>query len=141
MSRISFDEMYLSIAGLISQRSTDPFTKVGCVATNDRNELIGASYNGFAPKYEPFFDPAKNRELKNAIVFHAEQNIILRHQRGSINTLYLTHSCCRECAKLIAGHGVKRVVYSSEYHKEQDFKFILKEYGVSFSHQPIQKNY
>lgn len=131
--RPSFEDLYLQMALLISSRSVDPFTKVGCIAANDKNELIGASYNGFPPKYNPDFDIKEEREKKNLFVFHAEQNIILRHPRGSIHTLYLTHSCCKSCAKLVAGHGVKRVVYSEEYHLEQDFKEIFKEFGVEFS--------
>lgn len=130
--RPSFDDLYLRMAFLISSRSVDPFTKVGCIAVNDKNELIGASYNGFPPKYDPKFDLPEERDKKNLLIFHAEQNIILRMARGTIHTLYLTHSCCRSCAKLVSGHGVKKVIYSEEYHLEQDFKEIFSEFGVEF---------
>jgi dCMP deaminase len=132
MHRPSFDQIYIEIAQIIAKRSPDYFTQVGCVATNSKNELIGASYNGFMPKYEPDFDISQNRDKKNILVLHAEQNVTLRHPRGEIQTLYLTHSCCNNCAKLVAGHGVKRVVYLKEYHREQGCKEIFKEYGVIY---------
>ena len=130
-----FPQLYLEIAKKIAdERSIDPFTKVGCVATNELNELIGASYNGFARGYEPDFDISleKNRDEKNLLVYHAEQNMILRHPRGSIHTLYITHSPCSNCAKLIAGHGVKSVVYSEEYHREVNFKKVFDKYNIKY---------
>jgi dCMP deaminase len=130
-----FPQLYLEIAKKIAdERSIDPFTKVGCVATNELNELIGASYNGFPRGFDPDFDISleENREEKNSLIYHAEQNMILRHPRGSIHTLYLTVSPCKGCAKLIAGHGVKNVVYLEEYHRETEFKRIFDKYGVKY---------
>lgn len=130
-----FPKLYLEIAKKIAdERSPDPHTKVGCVATNELNELIGASYNGFHPKYEPDFDISlpENRDKKNNLIYHAEQNMALRHSRGSIHTLYITHSPCKNCAKLIAGHGVKKVVYSEEYHREIEFKQIFNKYNIQY---------
>lgn len=119
---------------LANGRSIDPFTKVGCIAVNDKKELVGGAYNGFPPDYEPDFDInlEENRELKNDLIYHAEQNIILRHPKGSIHTLYLTISPCKGCAKMIAGHGVKRVVYLNEYHRETKFKDVFHRYGVEY---------
>lgn len=123
------------MAQMIAQdRSIDPFTQVGCIATNDIGELIGASYNGFPPKYDPEFDIClpENRDKKNKLIFHAEQNILLRHPRNSIHTLYLTISPCSNCATWIAGHGVKRVVFIEEYHRGSDFKDVFDRYGVKY---------
>jgi len=134
-ARTPLDLTYLKMAFLIANdRSVDSFTQVGCVAANDKGELIGASYNGFPPKYEPNFDISleENRDKKNKLIYHAEQNILLRHPKNSIHTLYLTVSPCNNCSKWIAGHGVKRVIYAKEYHRETDFKEIFKEYGVEY---------
>ena len=126
--RTPFPKLYLEIAKKIAdERSPDPNTKVGCAATNELNELIGVSYNGFPKGFEPDFDISnpENRDEKNLLIYHAEQNMLLRHPRNSIHTLYITHSPCKNCAKLIAGHGVKSIVYWEEYHRELDFKKII----------------
>lgn len=141
-SRIPLDITYLKMAMMLAEdRSVDPFTQVGCIAANANKELIGGSYNGFPPGYEPDFDISlsENREKKNKLIYHAEQNMILRHPKGEIHTLYLTVSPCNGCAKWIAGHGVKRVVYVFEYHREQDFKDIFKRYGVKYEQLPLPK--
>ena len=133
--RTPFPKLYLEIAKKIAdERSIDPNTKVGCAATNELNELIGVSYNGFPKGFEPDFDISnpENRDEKNLLIYHAEQNLLLRHPRNSIHTLYITHSPCKNCAKLIAGHGVKSVVYWEEYHREVEFKNIFDKYHVKY---------
>lgn len=131
---MSFDELYLRMAMMMALRSVDTFTKVGGIAVNSNKELIGGSYNGFPPNYEPEFDISlpENRDKKNKIIYHAEQNLLLRHSKGQIHTLYLTISPCCNCATWIAGHGVKRVVYAKEYHRETGFKDIFCRYGVKY---------
>lgn len=63
-------------------------------------------------------------------VLHAESNAILkcakygRPTNGS--TLYITHSPCIECAKLIIQAGIKRVVYLEDYHKNEGINLLKK---------------
>ena len=134
-TRVPIDVTYLKMAFMIAaDRSIDPFTQAGCIAANERKELIGASYNGFPPGYSPDFDISlpENRDKKNDLIYHAEQNLLLRNPRNSIYTIYLTCSPCKTCAKLICGHGIKRVVYGAEYHRETIYKDIFTRYGVKF---------
>lgn len=140
--KLPFDIVYMKMAYILANgRSIDFFTKVGCIAVNDKKELIGGSYNGFPPNYDPDFDInlEENRDLKNNLIYHAEQNIILRHPRNSIHTIYLTISPCKNCAKMIAGHGIKRVVYAEEYHRETEFKNIFSRYKVEY--QQLKLNF
>ncbi len=133
--RKSFIQAYLKIAKSIAEdRSEDFFTKVGAVATDEDNNILGTSYNGTLKDYKFSFDPSleENRGRKNLLMLHGEENLILRLRDKSINEIYLTHSPCRNCAKLLAGAGVKVVYYIEEYHRDQDFKFIFSEYGVKF---------
>ena len=74
------------------------------------------------------------KEFKtNPFVVHAEQNIITFCAKNGINTndstLYITHSPCTECAKLIYQSGIKRVVYINEYRDLRGVEF-LKKIGV-----------
>ncbi len=135
MSRKPFTIAYLELAEKIAEdRSSDHFTKVAAVATNDRNEIICVSYNGTLPGYEFPFDETldENRDKKNLLYFHSEENIIFRCKRGEVHSVYLNVSPCKTCARLLAGHSVKEVYYRTEYHREQDFKFIFDQYGVKY---------
>ena len=66
-------------------------------------------------------------------VLHAEQNIITFSAKNGISTenctLYITHSPCKQCSKLIAQSGITRVVYESEYRDRDGIEF-LKDVGV-----------
>lgn len=72
-------------------------------------------------------------KITSPYILHAEQNIIVWAARKGIATedatLYVTHNPCKECAKLIAGSGISRVVFR-EYYRDQDGINFLKELGI-----------
>lgn len=135
-NRISFDEVYIQMAHLISLRSEDPFTKVGCVATNDKKEVIGVSYNGLKSgmKMPDEFNLEKFRKEKSLIFIHAEANLLTRFERNNIHTIYCNYAPCQSCAALIAAHGVKRFIFSEEYEKdlEKNYRKIFNFYGIEY---------
>ncbi|MNN98871.1 tRNA-specific adenosine deaminase [compost metagenome] len=45
------------------------------------------------------------------------------------STVYVTLSCCLDCAKLLVRAKVKRVVYSEQYRKTDGLDY-LKNYGI-----------
>ena len=66
-------------------------------------------------------------------VVHAEQNVIAFAAKNGISTqnctLYVTHSPCKQCAKIIAQSGIKRVVYKEEYRDRDGIEFF-RQVGV-----------
>ena len=66
-------------------------------------------------------------------VLHAEANAITKVAASTNNcsgaTVYVTASPCIECAKLIIQAGIKRVVYSEEYHLRDGVE-LLQHAGV-----------
>ena len=44
---ISWDEYFMGVAMLSSQRSKDPSTQVGACIVNDKKRIVGIGYNGF----------------------------------------------------------------------------------------------
>lgn len=84
----------------------------------------------------PEFVQLKTRDF----VLHAEQNVITYAAKRGIATdgctLYITHSPCKECAKLIVQAGIVRVVYGDLYRDNSGLKF-LQDAGVDV----IQKTY
>lgn len=64
---------------------------------------------------------------------HGEANAILKCARWGHScegsTLYLTHSPCKNCSKLILQSGISRVVYAEDYRDDLGVQF-LKSSGI-----------
>lgn len=109
------DTVYLRMAECVSQLSKDQNTKVGAVLTDSRNITIG--YNGFGSTVPDDPDVLSKTKTfpcgltKYDMVIHAEANAIMHcSARPNGWTLYVTHYPCIDCAKLITGSGITRVV-------------------------------
>lgn len=131
-NRISVDNLGILLSLCASLRGEDNFTKIGCAAFNENNEIIGISYNGFAKGQVLSEEFLNDRDNKNLFVRHAETNMLIRHKKGDIKSLYLNYSPCKTCAINISAFEVKRVIYLEEYHREQDFKKIFDFYNVEY---------
>jgi dCMP deaminase len=63
-------------------------------------------------------------------VLHAESNAISKlaksHNSGNGADLFVTHSPCLECAKLIFQSGIGRVYYSENYRDDAGVQFLKK---------------
>ena len=91
------------------------------------------------PFEDDFVDPDGNkipwryRLVTKPEVLHAESNAIVKlarsNESGEGSDMFVTHSPCIECAKLIAQTGIKRVFYSQNYRNDSGIKF-LKKSGV-----------
>lgn len=66
-------------------------------------------------------------------VLHAESNAIAKlaksHNSGIGADLFITHSPCIQCAKLILQSGISRVYFGAHYRDDTGIKF-LKQSGV-----------
>ena len=104
--RPTWDDYFIGLAYHASLRSHDLQTQVGCVIVSD-NKAIGMGYNGFCSNVEDESLPT-TRPQKYAYIVHAEQNaisnIIIKPPHSKI---YITHSPCAVCAKLLWQAGVR----------------------------------
>ncbi len=61
-------------------------------------------------------------------VLHAESNAIAKLAKSSDSgdgaDLFVTHSPCIECAKLIYQSGIRRVYYGQNYRDDAGIKFL-----------------
>lgn len=106
-----WDRRFLSLAEFIAGWSKDPSTKVGCVIADRHNRIVSVGYNGLPAGVADSADRLSNRELKYALVVHAEVNAILF--AGSVRgcTLYVWPlPPCSHCAAKILQAGISRVV-------------------------------
>ena len=120
---ISWDEYFMGVALLASQRSKDPNTQVGACIVDDQNRILSTGYNGF-PQGCSDDDFPWNRdealgETKYQFVVHAELNAILNARGKSLagSKVYVALFPCNECAKAIIQSGISEVIYlSDKYH-------------------------
>lgn len=117
-SRLNWDEYFMSIAILASQRSPCQRLHVGSVIVKD-NRLISMGYNGFIPG-APHISRIKYDHEQSII--HSEINAIADcAKRGvSLNNskIYITHYPCINCFRSIAACGIKEIVYLYEYKND-----------------------
>ena len=63
-------------------------------------------------------------------VLHAEANAITKlarsHESGEGASIFITHSPCIECAKLIYQSGISTVYYKNYYRSTQGVDFLTK---------------
>lgn len=111
------DKEWMSDAFLASKESPDWETKVGCVIVQD--DICYSSGCNRHPKNSPCVFPT-TRPYKYPYMIHAEMVAILNCNITHLNnaTLYVTHSPCAECAKMIAETNIKRVVWNECYNSE-----------------------
>lgn len=122
---LSWDEYFMSVAILSSQRSKDPNTQVGACIVNDENRIVGIGYNGFpagcSDEELPWGRRGDWMNTKYPYVCHAELNAILNSDFGRMANcrMYVNLFPCNECAKLIIQAGIKRIVYISDKYPDE----------------------
>lgn len=135
MTQEQSDKYYIKVAQLCANNSYALKLKVGAVIVKD-DQIISDGFNGTPCGFENRCETKNiNGELKTLpYVLHAESNAILKCAKygKSTNgaTLYITHSPCIECAKLIIQAGIFRVVYLDVY-RTIDGIVILRKSGIN----------
>lgn len=125
---------HMRAAHLYSDLSTACRLKVGALVVKD-DRIISIGYNGMPKGWD------NNCEIEQADgtlkskpeVLHAETNAIAKLARSNESGLdadiFVTHSPCLDCAKLIYQAGIRRVYYSVSYRDDSGINF-LKNSGV-----------
>ena len=132
-SRIGYDEMYMSIAEIISKRSTAIKKKVGAVIVKD-NSIISYGYNGTPSGFSNMCEDENGKTKPE--VLHAESNAISKVSKSTFSsdkaTLYVTMSPCIECVKLIIQSGIVKVIFK-EYYKDISGLELLDRAGIIYN--------
>ncbi|MDB4682802.1 dCMP deaminase family protein [Crocinitomicaceae bacterium] len=129
-----YDKAYLRLAESWAKLSQCNRKQVGAIIVKDEI-IISDGFNGTPAGFD---NCCENEEgLTHWYVLHAEANAILKVAKSTNNckgaTLYLTHSPCRDCSKLVLQSGIKRVVYKEAYKDPSGIDF-LGNAGVEMVH-------
>ena len=140
---ISWDEYFMGVALLASQRSKDPSTQVGACIVNDDNRIMSVGYNGFprgcSDDEFPWEREGETTHTKYPYVCHAELNAILNAGGNSLKgcRIYVALFPCNECAKAIIQSGISEVIYLSDKYANTDSvkasKLMFKCAGVKLN--------
>ena len=125
--QLRYDKAYLRLAREWAKLSHCRRKQVGAIIVKDAT-IIADGYNGTPTGFE--IECEDEQGSTKWYVLHAEANAILKVARTTNNatgaTLYLTHSPCKDCSKLILQAGIKRLVYHDAYKDPSGVVFLEK---------------
>ncbi|MBZ0199546.1 MAG: cytidine/deoxycytidylate deaminase family protein [Ignavibacteriaceae bacterium] len=128
--RPTWDEYFLKLAMLASERATCPRMHCGCVLVKNRF-VLATGYNGSLPG-QPHCEDEGCLVVENHCVRtnHAEINALVQAALHGINikgsTAYITNMSCTTCAKALIAAGINRVVVFSDFHDTLAIDFYTK---------------
>jgi dCMP deaminase len=129
--RISFDEMAVKFAIAASERSEDPYKKVGCAVLNKEGRVLSIGYNGLTSKKDTCPQFWEDREHRRNFVIHAETNALACISRYDKPYLIATSLLpCSSCAINIVSHSIKKVIYLEDYKRDEKAIDIFKFYNI-----------
>ena len=128
--RISWEEYALKIAQVAALRSEDPYKKVGACGLDFNNRVIGVAYNGLAAGITVNENFWKDRDQRRPYMIHAEVNLLSLVKRNECSLLACTLLPCSCCASMIAAYGIKKVVYSEVYVRDNNAIKIFEFNGI-----------
>jgi len=142
--RLSWDQYFMEICRVVAQRSTCTRAAVGAVVVLDRT-ILATGYNG-APAGLPHCTevgclvttstlPDGTVEENCFRTIHAEINAIAQAAKNGVaikgSDIYVTHSPCIHCLKVIANTGIRRVCYDRPYKLERVEELVTQS-GIRF---------
>jgi dCMP deaminase len=143
-----FDIAHMEVAEAYARLSSAKKLKVGAIVVKD-NRVISIGYNGTPTGWDntcedevsvtedcyidnggPAYPITSVSYKTKPEVIHAEANAIAKlarsNESGLDSVMYITHSPCYECAKLIHISGIKKVFFRKHYRTEDGIKFLEK---------------
>ena len=129
-ARLEWDEYFMSIALLASQRSPCHRLHVGSVIVKD-NRLISMGYNGYIPG-APHISRVKDDHEQSII--HSEVNALADCAKRGTSLkdakIYVTHYPCINCFRSIAACGIKEIVYLNDYKNDEIVEQLALDSGI-----------
>jgi dCMP deaminase len=122
-----FINTYMEVAKTFANLSTAKRLQVGAIVVKD-DRIISIGYNGMPTGWDNCCEDENNKSKPE--VLHAESNAIAKlaksPESGEGASIFITHSPCIDCAKLIYQSGITTVYYKNDYRSTQGIDFLTK---------------
>jgi dCMP deaminase len=126
----------MKTAETFAECSTARRLHVGAVIVKD-DRIISIGYNGMPIGWDNNCEDElkwPNGEIKflttKPEVLHAETNAIAKLAKSTESglgaTMFVTHSPCLDCAKLVYQSGINTIYYRNSYRNEDGIQFLEK---------------
>jgi dCMP deaminase len=136
-NRPSWHQYFMTITREVAERSTCLRAKVGAVIVRDKN-ILATGYNGSPAGLPHCLDvgcliyrsttPSGEVEENCFRTIHAEINAIAQAAKNGAGIrdadIYVTHTPCIHCFKVLINTGIKRIFYEKPYklHTLEDLR-------------------
>lgn len=136
--RPNWNNYFLGLAKVVSQRSHDIHTKHGCVITDRQHRILGVGYNGFPKGMDDKSLPTA-RPDKYHWMIHAERNAlancIIRPDNG---VAYVTGQSCNDCIMSLWQEGVTTVIMTEDHGTKLFDEEAKKRFDIFVSQTGIE---
>ena len=116
----------MDVAERFAQLSSAQRLQVGAIVVKD-DRIISIGYNGMPAGWD---NVCEHEGKTKPEVLHAESNAIAKLARSSESgegaSIFITHSPCIDCAKLILQSGISTVYYRTSYRSNDGINFLNK---------------
>ena len=127
--RKSWVESWMDITKVVADRSYDPRLKVGAIiVAEDNTQMLSMGYNG---NYKGGPHCHESDVPGESGFIHAEVNALVKcdYNFPKKKHMYVTHSPCRACSKLIINAEISKVIYLHPY-REQSGLELMRSAGI-----------
>ena len=131
-----FIDAYMDVAERFAKLSHAKRLNVGAIVVKD-DRIISIGYNGMPSGWDNDCEEVVGQDEVGSLVLkskpevlHAESNAIAKlaksNESGNNATLFVTHSPCLDCAKLIYQSGITTVYFKDNYRSNDGIEFLRK---------------
>jgi dCMP deaminase len=122
-----FVKAYMEVAEVFANLSHAKRLKVGAIVVKG-DRIISIGYNGTPAGWDNVCEDENYRTIPEVV--HAEANSIAKlaksQESGEEAIMFITHTPCVECSKLIYTSGIKKVYFKNYYRDQSGLEFLKK---------------
>lgn len=142
---MNWDDYFMKLAGVVSERSKDRSTRIGCVLVGPDNEIRATGYNSFPRGINDDAEERHQRPEKYFWTEHAERNAIYAAARVGTPLkgcrAYLPWIPCVDCARALVQVGVTEVVAVARVTDHARYMEDFRRVGTLFAEAGVSLRY
>lgn len=131
----------MEVAELTAELSYAERLKVGCVIVKNRR-ILSIGYNGMPANWDNVCENEKG--VTKDEVIHAEANALMKLASSTDSAegavLFVTHSPCMYCAKIIYQSNIRQIIYKYPYRDDAGLKFLKQSRVGVFLYDDLLTN-